>query len=410
MELAGKRLLIGVTGGIAAYKTCELVRRLQDQGAQVQVAMTRAATRFVTPTTFQALSGRPVFVDAWGDEGATVDNAMAHIEASRHVDAIVVAPATADFIARIAHGRADDLLAAICVARRVTPPCPLLIAPAMNVEMWSNPATQRNVAQVRADGVVVLGPAAGDQACGEVGQGRMLEPAQILEEIVAFFQPKVLAGRRVVVTAGPTFEPIDPVRGITNLSSGKMGFAVARAAREAGAAVTLVAGPTPLATPHGVQRVDVRSAREMLDAVQAAVDGADVFVGVAAVADWRVAQPSATKIKKGADRKPPSLEFVENPDIIATVAARRGAPLCVGFAAESDNVVEHARAKLAAKKLALVAGNRAEDALGADDSEIVLVDANGETVLPRAGKLAQARRLVAAIAERLAARRAPERS
>jgi phosphopantothenoylcysteine decarboxylase/phosphopantothenate--cysteine ligase len=401
MELAGKRLLIGVTGGIAAYKTCELVRRLQDEGAQLQVVMTRAATEFVTPTTFQALSGRPVFVDQWGAEGGRVANAMPHIDLSRDVDAIVVAPASADFIARIAHGLADELLAAVCVARRVTPPCPLLLAPAMNVEMWSNPATRRNVRQVLADGVELLGPAAGDQACGEVGLGRMLEPAQLLEAIVARFQPKRLAGRHVLITAGPTFEPIDPVRGITNLSSGKMGFALARAAREAGATVTLVAGPTALATPLGVRRVDVRTAREMHDAVMAEAGAAQVFIGVAAVADWRVANASAAKLKKTGDGQPPRLEFVLNPDILAGVAALPKAPFCVGFAAESENVVDNARAKLKAKKLAMVIGNRAQDALGADQSELVIVDARGETTLPRAAKLAQARRVVDAIAERL---------
>lgn len=401
MELAGKRLLIGVTGGIAAYKTCELVRRLQDEGAQVQVVMTRAATEFVTPTTFQALSGRPVFVDQWGAEGGRVANGMPHIDLSRDVDAIVVAPASADFIARIAHGLADELLAAVCVARRVVPPCPLLLAPAMNVEMWSNPATQRNVRQVQEDGVELLGPVAGDQACGEVGQGRMLEPAQLLEAVIARFQPKVLAGRHVVITAGPTFEPIDPVRGITNVSSGKMGFALARAAREAGADVTLVAGPTSLATPLGVRRIDVRTTREMFDAVMGSVKSAQAFVGVAAVADWRVEKPSATKLKKSAGAQPPRLDLVQNPDILASVAALPNAPLCVGFAAESENVADNARAKLKAKKLSLVVGNRAQDALGADQSELVLVDAQGETTLPRASKLAQARRLVATIAERL---------
>lgn len=405
MELAGKRLLIGVTGGIAAYKTCELVRRLQDEGARVQVVMTRAATQFVTPTTFQALSGQPVFTDQWGAEGGRVANAMPHIDLSRDVDAIVVAPASADFIARIAHGLADDLLAAVCVARRVVPPCPLLIAPAMNVEMWSNPATQRNVRQVQEDGVELLGPVAGDQACGEVGQGRMLEPAQLLEAVIARFQPKLLADRHVVITAGPTFEPIDPVRGITNVSSGKMGFALARAAREAGASVTLVAGPTPLPTPLGVRRIDVRTAREMNEAVMASVSGgssgAHVFIGVAAVADWRVEKPSTAKLKKTAGGQPPQLDLVQNPDILAGVAALPNAPLCVGFAAESENVAENARAKLKAKKLALVVGNRAQDALGADQSELILVDAKGETTLPRAHKLAQARRVVAAIAERL---------
>jgi phosphopantothenoylcysteine decarboxylase/phosphopantothenate--cysteine ligase len=398
MDLTGKRIVIGMTGGVAAYKVCELVRRLGDEGAEIQVVMTAAAREFVTVTTMQALSGRPVFTDQWG-HGAQTSNAMPHIDLSRGIDAIVVAPATAHFIAKTAQGLADDLLSTLVLARnRAT--TALLVAPAMNVEMWDNPATRRNVAQLRADGVTLLGPAAGDQACGEVGMGRMLEPAELLADIVAFFQPKPLAGRKVIVTAGPTVEPIDPVRVITNLSSGKTGFALAQAAAEAGAEVTLVAGPTALPTPRGVRRVDVQTAREMHAAVHAALP-ASVFVSVAAVADWHVANASDSKLKKRADGATPALEFAPNPDILASVAALRPAPYCVGFAAESENVVEHARTKLVAKGVPLIVANRVQDTLGTDSSELHLVDARGVTVLPRAGKRDQARRLIAAIAERL---------
>jgi phosphopantothenoylcysteine decarboxylase/phosphopantothenate--cysteine ligase len=401
MKLQGKRFVIGMTGGIAAYKVCELVRRLQDEGAGVRVAMTRSAQEFVTATTMQALSGQPVATDQWGAEGARVANAMPHIDLSRDADAILVAPCTANFIAKLAHGLADDLLSTLALARRVSPPCPLLVAPAMNVEMWNNPATQRNVAAIRADGIEILGPASGSQACGETGAGRMLEAHELLEDLVAFFQPKRLAGRRVLVTAGPTFEPIDPVRGITNLSSGKMGFALARAAREAGARVTLVAGPSALPTPRGVRRIDVLTAREMFDAVMGYANRAEVFIAVAAVADWRVANASAQKLKKDAHATPPSLQFEPNPDILATVAALPGAPLCVGFAAESESVVANAQAKLKSKGAALIVANAAQHALAADEAEVHLVDAEGVTTLPRAAKLEQARRIVEAVARRL---------
>lgn len=398
MDLARKRIVVGMTGGIAAYKVCELVRRLQDEGAEVQVVMTAGARQFVSTTTMQALSGRPVFTEQWGDE-AQVGNAMPHINLTRGVDAIVVAPATAHFVAKAALGLADDLLSTLVLARnRAT--TTLLVAPAMNVEMWENPATQRNVAQLALDGVILLGPAAGDQACGEVGMGRMLEPDELLADIVAHFQPKRLAGRKVVLTAGPTVEPIDPVRVITNLSSGKTGFALARAAAEAGADVTLVAGPTTLPTPRHVRRIDVRTAREMHEAVHAALP-ADLFVSVAAVADWHVTNASASKLKKRADGATPALEFAANPDILASVAALPSAPYCVGFAAESENVIEHARAKRAAKRVPLIIANQVQQALGADSSELHLVDARGVTTLPRADKQEQARRLIAAIAERL---------
>jgi phosphopantothenoylcysteine decarboxylase/phosphopantothenate--cysteine ligase len=326
---------------------------------------------------------------------------MPHIDLSRDADAILVAPCTANFIAKLAHGLADDLLSTLALARRVSPPCPLLVAPAMNVEMWNNPATQRNVAAIRADGIEILGPASGSQACGETGAGRMLEAHELLEDLVAFFQPKRLAGRRVLVTAGPTFEPIDPVRGITNLSSGKMGFALARAAREAGARVTLVAGPSALPTPRGVRRIDVLTAREMFDAVMGYANRAEVFIAVAAVADWRVANASAQKLKKDAHATPPSLQFEPNPDILATVAALPGAPLCVGFAAESESVVANAQAKLKSKGAALIVANAAQHALAADEAEVHLVDAEGVTTLPRAAKLEQARRIVEAVARRL---------
>jgi phosphopantothenoylcysteine decarboxylase/phosphopantothenate--cysteine ligase len=395
MNLHGKHLVLGLTGGIAAYKVCELARRLQDEGATVQAVMTRAAQEFVAATTLQALTGRPVFTDQWGQEGGRVSNAMPHIDLTRVADAIVVAPASAHFLARAALGLADDLLSTLVLARR----CPLLVAPAMNVEMWSNPATQRNVETLRGDGVTFLGPAVGDQACGETGAGRMLEPHELLEDIVAFFQPKLLAGKRVLITAGPTFEPIDPVRGITNLSSGKMGFAIARAAREAGAEVALVAGPTALPTPRGVARIDVQTARQMHDAVRVHAAAAQVFIAVAAVADWRVKNAAASKMKKGDGA--PRIEFEPNPDILAAVAQMKRAPFCVGFAAETDEVERHGQAKRKAKNVPLLLANRAQDAFGADDSELLLIDADGTHALPRASKLAQARRLMAEIARRL---------
>ena len=394
-QLEGRHLVVGMTGGIAAYKVCELVRRLQDEGATVQVVMTAGALQFVTAVTMQALSGRAVETDQWS---STVANAMPHIELTREADAIIVAPATADFLAKLACGLADDLLTTLALARDPQR-TPLLVAPAMNVEMWNNPATQRNVTQVRADGITVLGPASGAQACGEVGLGRMLEAAQLLEDIVGFFQSKTLAGKRVLITAGPTFEPIDPVRGITNSSSGKTGFALARAAFDAGAQVTLIAGPTALPTPRGVQRFDVTTARQMLEAVLAHMP-VDVFIGVAAVADWHVTNQSEGKIKRSAGVTP-TLQFAVNPDILATVAALPSPPYCVGFAAESDDVIENGRRKLAAKKVPLIVANRAQDVLGSDQSELSLIDAHGVTPLPRTNKLAQARRLIAEIAGRL---------
>jgi phosphopantothenoylcysteine decarboxylase/phosphopantothenate--cysteine ligase len=388
----GKRILLGLTGGIAAYKAAELCRLFVKAGADVRVVMTEAACRFVTPVTLQALSGKAVFSDMW--DARSADN-MAHIELSRDRDVIVVAPATADFLAKLANGLCDDLLSTLCLARE----CPLMVAPAMNRQMWDNPATHRNVATLRADGIVILGPAAGDQACGETGMGRMLEPAEIFAEVATELGPKPLAGKRVLVTAGPTFEPIDTVRGITNLSSGKMGFAVAQAAAEAGAEVTMVAGPTQLATPPGVARVDVTTAREMFDATMSRARDASVFIGVAAVADYHVVQPKGHKMKK--EDGPPRFELAENPDILAAVAALDKPPFCVGFAAETENLVEYAQAKRKKKRIPLLAANLAHTAFGRDDNALTLFDDAGEHVLERAPKIVLARRLVAHIARML---------
>jgi phosphopantothenoylcysteine decarboxylase/phosphopantothenate--cysteine ligase len=396
MDLRDRHILLGITGGIAAYKACELARLLQKQGAQVQAVLTHGALRFVTPTTLQALTGRPAYVELWDER---LELGMGHITLSRHADALVVAPATAHFIAKLAHGLCDDLLSALAVARQ-RERCPLLVAPAMNVEMWQDPATRRNLQRIVDDGVQILGPDSGDQACGETGEGRMLEPEQIVRELALRLAPRRLAGRRWLVTAGPTFEPIDPVRGITNRSSGKMGFSVARAAAEAGAEVTLVAGPTALATPYRVERIDVVTAEQMQQAVMQRAGRADVFVAVAAVADWRVDRESPVKLKKDASG-PPSLRLVPNPDILAQVAALPSAPFCVGFAAETGDVQANARAKLGAKKIPLIVANLAQDALGADQAELVLVDAQSTVTWPRADKLEQARRLVAEIERRL---------
>nr|MBL8410522.1 bifunctional phosphopantothenoylcysteine decarboxylase/phosphopantothenate--cysteine ligase CoaBC [Dechloromonas sp.] len=390
MELKGRRIVLGVTGGIAAYKAAELVRLLGKHGADVQVAMTEGAAHFVTATTFQALSGKAVYTDQWD---ARMPNAMAHIDLSRQADLILVAPASADFMARITHGMADDLLATMVLARD----CPLLLAPAMNRQMWENPATRRNVAQLQADGVQILGPACGEQACGEVGAGRMLEPEEILEEVVAFFTPKVLAGQRVLMTAGPTFEAIDPVRGITNLSSGRMGYAVARAARHAGAKVTLVSGPVALAVPAGVERIKVKSALDMHAAVMAHVDASDIFIGVAAVADYRVANAAEHKLKKDTGGIPP-IELIENPDILAEVAALPDGPFCVGFAAESRNLEAYAQAKRRKKNIPLIAGNLIQEGFGGEDNRLVLFDDTGLHPLAPAAKSVLARQLIEHIA------------
>ncbi len=390
MELQGKRIVLGVTGGIAAYKAAELLRLLSKRGAEVQVAMTEGATHFVTPTTFQALSGKPVFTDQWDSR---MPNAMAHIDLSRQADLILVAPASADFLARTAHGLADDLLATMVLARD----CPLLVAPAMNRQMWENPATQRNAAQLAADGVQILGPACGEQACGEVGAGRMLEPEEILEEVIAFFAAKLLAGKKVLITAGPTFEAIDPVRGITNLSSGRMGYALARAARHAGAEVTLVSGPVNFAAPQGVDRINVRSALEMHAAVMAQAGTADIFIGVAAVADYRVANAAEHKLKKDTGGIPP-IALVENPDILAEVAALKDGPFCVGFAAESRNLEAYAQAKRKKKNIPLIAGNLIQDGFGGDDNTLILFDEAGAHPLKPAAKSVLASQLIQHIA------------
>ena len=396
MALAGKKIVLGMTAGIACYKVAEFTRGLTKAGASVQFVMTRAATQFITPVTMQALSGHPVFTDQWD---ARIDNNMAHIDLTRGADAIVIAPCSADFMSKLVHGGCDDLLSTLCVARPVT--VPLLVAPAMNVEMWQNPATQRNVAQLRADSIAILGPDAGDQACGETGMGRMLEPEQLLEEVIASFQPKRLAGKRVLVTAGPTFEPIDPVRGITNLSSGKMGYAIARAAREAGADVCLVSGPTALDTPYGVHRINVQTAQQMHDVVLSHVDGQDIFIAVAAVADWRVANASEQKLKKNGTGDVPQLAFEQNPDILAAVAALPQRPYCVGFAAESENLLQYGEEKRVRKNIPLLVGNIGHQTFGKDENELVLFDDKGNQRLPHADKKSLARQLVAEIAARL---------
>ncbi|MDR2153701.1 MAG: bifunctional phosphopantothenoylcysteine decarboxylase/phosphopantothenate--cysteine ligase CoaBC [Burkholderiaceae bacterium] len=400
-ELTGRRILLGLTGGVAAFKAAEFCRLLTQAGATVQVVMTEAACQFITPVTMQALSGRPVYTSQWD---ARADNNMAHINLSREADAIVVAPASADFIAQLAQGRADELLALLCLARPLAA-APLLVAPAMNREMWAHPATQRNLRQIAADGAHVLPVGHGEQACGETGNGRMLEAGELLEELIAFLSPKPLLGQHVLVTAGPTFEAIDPVRGITNRSSGKMGFAIARAAREAGADVTLIAGPVTLPTPRGVLRVDVGSALDMHASTMAEAQTATIFIATAAVADWRPAHAAGQKIKKDGSGQPPSLAFVENPDILAEIArsprARSGDLYCVGFAAESEDLLANAQAKRARKGVPLLAANLGPATFGRNDNALLLVDAQGVTELPRASKRALARQLVAEIARRL---------
>jgi len=404
-ELAGKHIVLGLSGGIACYKAAELCRALVKQGATVQVVMTEAAEHFITAVTLQALSGRPVFTSQWDARTAGgVDNNMPHINLSREADAILVAPASADFMAKLLHGRADDLLSLMCLARPLDK-VPLILAPAMNREMWSHPATQRNVAQLRADGTTVLDVGVGEQACGETGDGRMLEPDELLYELVRFFTPKLLAGQQVVVSAGPTFEAIDPVRGLTNLSSGKMGFAIARAAHEAGAQVTLVAGPVSLPTPRGVGRINVKSALNMQKTLNVLAQSASVFVSAAAVADWRPATAAEQKIKKDGSGQVPTLAFVENPDILAGIAAtpraRSRQLYCVGFAAESQDLLANAQAKRERKGVPLLVGNIGPDTFGQDDNALLLVDEQGSTDLPRAPKLVLARQLVAEIARRL---------
>ena len=401
LDLQNKHIVLGLTGGIACYKAAELCRGLIKEGASVQVVMTESATQFITAVTMQALSNRAVYVSQWD---AREPNNMAHINLSREADAILVAPASADFMAKLLHGRADDLLSLMCLARPVGE-VPLILAPAMNREMWVNPATQRNVTQLTQDGALVLDVGQGDQACGETGDGRMLEPEEIVQDLIAAFQPKLLAGRKVLVTAGPTYEAIDPVRGITNLSSGKMGFAIARAAHEAGADVTVIAGPVHLPTPRGVTRVDVRSAQDMHGAVLSQVKEASVFVATAAVADWRVAHVADQKIKKTANGDTPELQFTENPDILGEVArsarAQSGALFCVGFAAESHDLQKHAQAKREKKGVPLLVGNIGPATFGSDENALLFVDAQGTQEIPQANKLDLARKLVTEIAQRM---------
>ena len=398
-SLVGKHLVLAMSGGIAAFKVAELARSLIAEGATVQVAMSEAATQFMTPVTMQALTGQPVFVSQWDER---IPNNMAHIELSRKADAIIAAPASADFMAKIANGLADDLISTMCLARE----CPLIVVPAMNKQMWDNVATQRNVATLSKDRIHVLGPTSGSQACGENGMGRMLEASEILEGIISFFQPKLLVGKTVVITAGPTFEAIDPVRGITNKSSGKMGFAVARAAVEAGAQVQLIAGPcsldTPLAYTGRIARIDVTSAKEMSTAVTQSLP-ADIFIGVAAVADWAISNQTDKKIKKEADNTSPELVFAENPDILANVAknVKNGKPYCVGFAAETHDLEKHAQEKRVRKGIPLLVGNIGPETFGSDENELLLVEENETTTTGKADKLSLARQLIQHISKRI---------
>lgn len=404
--LTHRHIVLGLSGGIACYKSADFCRRLIKAGATVQVVMTDAAQHFITPVTMQALSGRPVFTSQWdGRDAAGVANAMPHINLSREAAAIVIAPASADVLRKLAHGAADDLLSLLCLARPAAT-VPLIVAPAMNREMWQHPATQRHIAQLRADGVTVLDVGQGEQACGEVGDGRMLEPEELLYDLECALAPKPLRGQRVLVSAGPTYEAIDPVRGITNLSSGKMGFAIARAAHEAGAEVTLVAGPVALPTPRGVRRIDVKSALNMKLALEKEAQAAAIFISAAAVADWRPANAATQKIKKDGSGDVPSLSFVENPDILAGIAASPRAQarelFCVGFAAESHDLMAHAQAKRARKNVPLLVGNIGPATFGQDDNALLLVDAHSTQELPHANKLSLARQLVHEIAQRMA--------
>lgn len=395
--LNGKHIILGITGGIAVYKSAELVRLLKKQGARVSVVMTEGAKEFVTPLIFTTLSGEPVHDSLWLNR-AGVDSNIAHINLSREADAMLIAPCTANVMAKIAHGMSDDLLSNLVLARE-RGACPLAIAPAMNVQMWDNPATQRNLAQIIQDGIHVFGPAHGEQACGEIGAGRMLEPAEIVSLLPKLFTPQSLAGKRVLITAGPTFEAIDPVRGITNHSSGKMGYALAHAAQCAGASVTLISGKTALPTPYGVTRIDVQSADEMLAACQNYLAGQDIFIAVAAVADWKVAHVASQKIKKAHADDVPSLEFVQTPDILATIAKLPNAPYCVGFAAESEHVIEYAQAKRIKKNIPLMIANQGPATFGSEYNQVSLVTAEGVTTLPNMRKDALAQQLIQAIAE-----------
>lgn len=407
-SLIGKRIVLGISGGIAAYKCAELSRLLIKEGAHVQVVMTSAATQFVTPTTMQALTGNPVFTDQWDQR---IHNGMPHIELSRDADAILIAPASADLMAKLSLGLADDLLSTLCLAKGSEKngqlvDCPLLLAPAMNRQMWEHPATQRSAQRLVKDGATLLGPASGSQACGEIGMGRMLEPQEILESLIAFFQPKLLKGKRVLITAGPTYEAIDPVRGITNRSSGKMGFAIARAALEAGAEVHLVAGPCHLETPldHSgkIIRTNVTSAKQMHEAVMGSTD-CDIFFAVAAVADWHVSNAQPNKIKKQGNASTPTLEFEQNPDILANFAQqnKKDRTYCVGFAAETENLAAYGKEKLDKKGIPLLVANIGPDTFGLDDNQIALIDKDKIVQLPRGDKLNLARQLVNEVSKKL---------
>ncbi|BDT79667.1 bifunctional phosphopantothenoylcysteine decarboxylase/phosphopantothenate--cysteine ligase CoaBC [Polynucleobacter yangtzensis] len=401
-SLLNKKIVLGISGGIAAYKAPELARQLMQEGASVQVVMTEAAQQFVTPVTMQALTGNPVYLSQWD---SSIPNNMAHIELSRSADAILIAPASADLMAKLSLGLADDLLTTLCLAKD----CPLLLTPAMNKQMWEHAATQRSAQRLTADGVTLLGPASGFQACGEVGMGRMLEPAEITEQVIAFFQKKTLVGKKVLITAGPTFEAIDPVRGITNHSSGKMGFAIARAAVEAGAQVHLIAGPcdldTPLLATGQITRTNVVSAKEMHEATLSAADS-DVFFAVAAVADWGIAKPAKEKLKRQGNQAP-SLEFVANPDIlldVAKTAKTKGGkpyPYCVGFAAESNDLEKHANEKRKRKDIPMIVGNIGPDTFGSDLNQLIVIDASGSKKIAKAEKLQLARQLIQLVAKKI---------
>ena len=401
-SLLNKKIVLGISGGIAAYKAPELARQLMQEGATVQVVMTEAAQQFVTPVTMQALTGNPVYTSQWD---SSITNNMAHIELSRSADAILIAPASADLMAKLSLGLADDLLSTLCLARD----CPLLLSPAMNKQMWEHAATQRSVQRLNDDGVAILGPASGFQACGEVGMGRMLEPAEITEQVIAFFQKKILAGKKVLITAGPTFEAIDPVRGITNHSSGKMGFAIARAAMEAGAQVHLIAGPcdleTPLEATGKITRTNVVSANEMHAATLRATN-CDVFFAVAAVADWGIAKPAKEKIKRQG-KEAPSIEFTANPDILLDVAKAvkmkggKPYPYCVGFAAESTDLETHASEKRQRKGIPMVVGNIGPDTFGSDLNQLLVIDETGSKKIAKAEKLQLARQLIQMVAKKI---------
>jgi phosphopantothenoylcysteine decarboxylase/phosphopantothenate--cysteine ligase len=382
MTTAAKKIVLGITGGIAAYKAAELVRLLVKSNIEVTVVMTKAACQFITPATMQALSGKPVFIGMWD---SSIANGMPHIELSRDADAILIAPASADFMAKLVHGRADDLLSTLCLARGSdTKPCPLLVAPAMNKQMWENPATQRNIAQLRTDNVSILGPDSGDQACGEIGPGRMLEPDELMAEINAFFTPKLLAGKRVLITAGATIEMIDPVRAMTNLSSGKMGYAIAQAATDMGAEVTLVSGATSLTAPKNVKNISATSAGAMYLAVMANVVKQDIFISVAAVADYSPSKPNVQKIKKQAASL--SIELKPNKDILAEVASLPNAPFCVGFAAETQDLIAQAEQKRLRKKLPLLVANLVSESMEQDEASITLLDDKGSHPQQKAAK------------------------